>query len=217
MNDYIESTSESQGHGKAVEVEILCNCFGYCKDTICRYKHTEKYDGLKEDSLDGRNKSIKMTGKNAPDCGDIIRFLESEEIDLIILKYEQRGDYKYITETVSIGFEVILEKIKKGIQEKYGKGYNEWVNDIREYIKSVKDAPRNASIKELPNKRELELPYFGIRPKTSQNRVQCELKLKHLLPMLDDTEYKIERGGEMNGKKYISKVLSPPRRRVKKS
>ena len=219
----LKPTTESQGHGTPFEYEVL-PIIGFNLDTLKTYKSNEKYDGKKEDSPDNRNKSIKTTGKNAPDCGDIIRFLTSEELDIIIICYLQKGNYKVVEKTISIKFESILKIIKLDIQkleifnsnnenEEYI--FNNWITEIKKFIKCIKDAPKKTGIKDLSyNKQNLELSYFGIRPKTSQDRVQCELKLKKILPLLkQNIDYTTEEGAFINGKPYISKILSPPRNR----
>lgn len=210
-NKTLITSSESQGHGKPWEIEYLC-IFGFCPEKLKKYKQNEKYDGRKEDSPDNRNKSIKATGKNAPDCGDIKRFLTSDNMDIIIICYNQEGNYKLVVKTVTINFDSIMKVIKEEFNGE--DGFNKWIKGIENYIQCVKDAPKKTKIKELPCKKKLELPYFGIRPKTSQNRVQCELKLEKILPLLKENEdYKIEHGAFINGKPYTDKIYSPPRKR----
>jgi hypothetical protein len=210
-NNCLNITSESQGHGKPWEIDVLC-IKGFCPETLKKYKQTEKYDGKEEDSPDNRNKSVKTTGKNAPDCGDIIRFLTSDNMDIIIICYKQEGDYKVVERTVTIDFDSVMKVIKGEFNGE--DGFNTWINGIKDYIQCVKDAPKKTKIKELPCKKKLELSYFGIRPKTDQNRVQCELKLEKILPLLKENEdYKIEQGGFIDGKPYTAKIYSPPRKR----
>ena len=204
-------SSESQGHGKVLEREILIKQ-GFPDEKIKNYSHTEKYDGKQEDSPDNRNKSVKATGKNAPDCGDATRFLTSNNMDMNIICYKQEGDYKKVEKTITIDFDSIKKIIKSEFNEE--DGFDKWMENIKTYIQCVKNAPKNTQIKDLPCKSSLEFPYFGIRPKTSQNRVQCELKLNKLLPLLKENEdYKIEHGAFINGKPYTDKIYSPPRKR----
>jgi len=207
----LKKTNESQGHGKPVETEVLCK-IGFCPEKLKKYKQNEKYDGKKEDSPDNRNKSIKTTGKNAPDCGDIIRFLTSDNMDIIIICYKQEGDYKIFEKTITVNFDSIIKVIKEEFNGE--EGFNEWIKDIKDYIQCVKDAPKKTRIKELPCKKTLEFPYFGVRPKTDQNRVQCELKLEKILPLLKEKkDYKTEVGAFIDGKPYTAKIYSPSRDR----
>jgi len=211
MNNCLKSTNESQGHGKSWEIDILC-CMGFSHNILNNYKHNERYDGKKEHSPDNRNKSIKTTGKFAPDCGDILRCLNSENTDMVIICYNQEGNYKIVEKTIQINMDSVINLIKNHFGNE--EGYNKWSNEIKDYIQCVKDAPKKTKIKDLPCKKSLELPYFGIRPKTDQNRVQCELKLKFILPLLKkDDDYKIEGGAFINGKSYTSKILSSQRER----
>ena len=101
MNNYLKCTNESQGHGKSWETDILC-CMGFSHNILNNYKHNERYDGKKEHSPDNRNKSIKTTGKFAPDCGDILRCLYSENTDIVIICYNQEGNYKIVEKTIQI-------------------------------------------------------------------------------------------------------------------
>ena len=90
-----------------------------------------------------------------------------------------------------------------------------WMNDLQHYIQIVKDAELNTKIKDLPSKKSLEFPYFGIRPKTDQNRVQCEVKLNELLPLLKiNVDYTKFEGAKINdNSEYPSKIKSAPRDR----
>ena len=42
-SEVLQNTTESQGHGKSLEREILCNCLNFSKEKIDNYLHTEKY------------------------------------------------------------------------------------------------------------------------------------------------------------------------------
>ena len=212
MESIQPATTESQSHGKTWEILIL-RIYGLDDDTIKTYSNTSKYDANKNHTKHGRNLSIKATGKNAPDCGDIIRFLPSVDTDIIVINYKQEGEYKIVKNTIIIKHEAIINKIINDLHKKK-MSFKGWINDIQNYIYIVKDAPKNTKIKDLPWKNVLELPYFGIRPKTDQDRVQCEVKLNKLLPLLNvNKDYTISDGAILNGVEYISKIKSPPRSR----
>ena len=99
-NFMLISTNESQGHGKSFEIEIMQNVFGITVDKIKTIKHTSKYDlDKKYNSLTNRNVSIKTSGSNTIYCGDILRFLNSNELDIIVLFYKQYDGYKEVYKT----------------------------------------------------------------------------------------------------------------------
>jgi hypothetical protein len=215
VDDYkniLKKTNESQGHGKAWEIDIQEKGYGI-KNPKEKYKSNAKYDIPAEDNLlNSKNVSVKTTGKNAIDCADIIRFLTSNNMDIIIICYKQEGDYKVVERTVTINFDSVVKVIKGEFNGE--DGFNTWIQKIKDYIQRVKDAPKKTKIKELPCKKTLELSYFGIRPKTGQNRVQCELKLEKILPLLKEKEdYKTEVGAFIDGKPYTAKIYSPYRDR----
>jgi len=220
----LKITTESQGHGKPYEVEVLC-VIGFCKEKILSYPHGSRYDGKKIDSLDERNKSVKTTGKNAPDCGDIKNFLTSEEMDIIVICYKQEGNYKIVKKTYVINFDSIKKVIKDDLTDKYDISdgdlrFEKWLQEIKKYIQIVIDVHEKTKITELNkiyNKKTLELPYFGIRPKTSQNRVQCELKLEGqkgiLEKLVKDKDYFEEEGAKIGDKSFTSKIFAERRSR----
>ena len=225
IKEELKTTTESQGHGKPFEIEVLC-VIGFCKEKILSYPHGSRYDGKKVDSLDKRNKSVKTTGKNAPDCGDIKNFLTSEEMDIIIICYKQEGNYKIVKKTYVINFDSIKKVIKDDLADKYvdipdgDLRYEKWIKEIKKYVKIVIKAPKKTKISELNkiyNKKKLELPYFGIRPKTDQNRVQCELKLigeNGILKKIEKgIDYFEEEGANIEGKTFISKIFAERRSR----
>lgn len=206
------SNTASQAHGKIWEIFIL-ELYGLTDDIIKTHSNTSKYDANKEHTYNGRNLSIKVTGKYAPDCGDIIRCLNSVCTDMVVINYKQEGEYKIVKNTIIIKHEAIIYKIINDLHKKK-MSFKGWINDIKHYIDIVKGAPKNTKIKDLPCKKSLELPYFGIRPKTDQNRVQCEVKLNKLLPLLNENEdYTIYDGAILNGAEYPSKIKSLPRDR----
>lgn len=206
------SNTASQAHGKTWELPILM-LFGLTIEIIKTYSNTSKYDANKEHTNNGRNLSIKATGKYAPDCGDIIRFLNSVYTDIVVINYKQEGEYKIVKNTIILKHESIIKLIINDLHKKK-MTFKGWMSDIQHYIQIVKGVPKKTKIKDLPCKKSLELPYFGIRPKTDQNRVQCEVKLNKLIPLLNENEdYTISDGAILNGAEYPSKIKSSTRDR----
>ena len=196
----LNPTSESQGHGKSIERDIQGKCYSMTEDEINSYSNTEKYDIKKEHNrINGRNVSIKVSGKMSIDCADIIRFLTSEDMDVICVLYKQVGDIKITEKTIVFKFEDFIEILKKDIEKYCGIDYDEWFKKVSDYDKYVKVLPKEyyPSSKLIPQrdkehlqkKRPLcnKIPYFNIAPKiaTKQQRVQCSVNLNKIKGLND--------------------------------
>ena len=84
----IKKTNESQGHGKAWEIDIQKNIYGIDK----KYNNTQKYDIPAEDNLlHHKNVSIKTSCSMNIDMSDIDRLLNSENMDVVCVIYKQIG------------------------------------------------------------------------------------------------------------------------------
>ena len=181
----LKSTSENQGHGKAMEKSIQTNIFKMTEEEIETYKNTDPHDIRKEHNrlvnipFKGNNISIKTTTRKEIDCADILRFLETSETWMICIIMEQRNDViKEAKKTICFSIDEFLEKMWKGIKIEKSK----YLEDITEYDTLVKNVPKKTKTKELEiDKKIYETNMFKISPKPSQNRVQCRIKISGLL------------------------------------
>ena len=226
--NYIESTNESQGHGKAYEKDIQKNCFNLSDELIKTYSHIEKYDIKAEDNtINNRNVSIKTSSNMTIDCGDICRFLTSENMDIISVIYKQVDGFKVAKKTLVINYDDLIDILKKDTEEYCQIKFDEWFEKIKEYDKYVKGLSKDyyplskqKLLKDrdhITKKKELceNIPYFNIAPKidSSQQRVQCSINLQKINGLTIE-EYG---GGELYDKKYNKQIMSDKRIRKTKS
>ena len=102
------------------------------------YKNTEKYDIPSEDNkLHHKNVSIKTSGCMSIDMGDILRFLNSENMDIICIIYKQKDNIKEVYKTIVFDFDDFLTILKVDL-EKCNIIFDEWILKIEEYDKYVK-------------------------------------------------------------------------------
>jgi len=221
----LESTSESQGHGKAWEIDIQKRCFRMTDEEISSHKHIEKYDIRKEYNhiKPNRNVSIKTSSGMIIDCGDIIRFLTSEDMDIICVIFNQEGNIKTATKTIVFQFEDFIKILKRDVEEYCGLSYEEWFEEVNEYDTYIKGLPEDyyPSSKLIPKKERehlnkkaplcIKIKYFNIAPKIDgdQQRVQGTINLNKLKEL---TMNNFE-GGHLYDSEYTKKVRSGPRNR----
>ena len=214
---FLQPTTESQNHGKPWEIEILTK-LGIKKEILETYKHTDIYDGKKEDLLYNKNLSIKTTKSMSLDCGDIIRFLTCTDLDIIVIYYKQKmKKVKKAINTYLINHDKLINKLKEDIPKIYNITYDDWINKIREYDKRIKSIPYGkCSDKSYKKEKELlckDIPYFNIAPKVDskkQRRVQCSINLNKI--HIDETY----EGGKFKNIIYMKEIISEPRKRNKK-
>ena len=219
------TTSESQGHGKAFEKEIQDKIFELSNVQIESYKSNAIYDIPKEGNnykndkniIYNKNISIKTTGNNSVYCGDIKRFLESDNLTMIIIKYKQSGNYKIVDKTIIITHDDIMNIIKTQLKTNNIE-YNNWknhVNNLTENVKKIQhgkvlecDKNYKSIAKELS--RNLD---FSINCKVDsdkQRRVQCSINIDKCKNL---DSYKAFDGAMIYDKKYNNMIFSPPRNR----
>jgi hypothetical protein len=212
---FLVPTSESQGHGKSWEIEILTR-LGIPIDILKSYKQTDIYDGKKEHIQNNRNVSIKTTKSMTLDCGDIIRFLTScSELDIIVISYEQKmKKVKKAKNTYLINHDLLIEKLKEDIPKIYNITFEIWIDKIEEYVKQVKSIKHgkctNKWYKKAKEQLCKDIPYFNIAPKVdskSQRRVQCSINLKKI--NIDETYD----GGKFKDITYMKEIISEPRKK----
>ena len=218
----LTKTNENQGHGKSWEIEIQKKIYNIENPD---YKNTEKYDiPLEDNKLHHKNVSIKTSGCMSIDMGDILRFLNSENMDIICIIYKQKDNIKEAYKTIVFDFYDFLTILKKDL-EKCNLIFDEWILKIEEYDKYVKSLPKEyyPESKKLPAKEKEHLikkiplcngiKYFNIAPKIDrkQQRVQCNINIRKV-PGLAIKEYE---GGVIYDKKYTKTMVSSTRKRNK--
>jgi hypothetical protein len=222
------ATSESQGHGKAFEVDIQKRCFVMTDEEIRTYPSNAIYDIRKEHNrINKRNISIKVSGGMNIDCGDIKRFLTSEDMDIICVIYKQEGSIKISVKTIVFKFEDFIKILKTDVVKFCGISYDEWLQKVIEYDTYVKVLPKEyyPSSKLIPQKdREhlnkkaplcSKIRYFNIAPKidNDQQRVQCTINLNQI----KELTMNIYEGGVLYDKEYTKTINSGTRTRHAKS
>ena len=149
------------------------------------------YDALKENGytsgmdimkglLSDNDYSIKTTGSNSINCGDILRRRQETDYNLVVGCYSQVGDNKVFHTEYT--FYIKPEHERK----LWGKmNYNQLVEYV-EYIKSIpygQEAETKTERTVLKNCISDKNALFTINPKANsqQRRVQCTLKIKQLI------------------------------------
>lgn len=123
--------TQSQSHGFVIENlirELVFLLPGVKNDT-------SKYDiAAKDNKFDGKeNISIKVTGTDTIDCGDIMRVFTSESMTMIVFFYSQANQYtKQINRVVEVNFNSDFHSILFGSVTK---------KQISSYVEMVKAIP----------------------------------------------------------------------------
>lgn len=175
INDF----TQSQAHGLFWDNEIRQKVFGL---PLCK-NDTKKFDiACHENKFNhSENISIKTSGCNNIDCGDIVRFYDrdknNKDITIMLIRYSQINNQKNINEIMEINYNEQMKNILFG----------DVTRDVLEsYVKHVKDIPSgivsDETKKDYKNKKnEIQEQYkmrINISPKVdskSQRRVQCSI------------------------------------------
>jgi len=127
------------------------------------------------------NISIKTSGNNTINCGDILRFysrdIEDNKITIILVKYKQIDNRKQINEILEIDYSEELKHILFGSVTK---------DVLENYVQYVKKIPSRNVTNEMKNsykklKKEIQQKHnmqINISPKVdskNQRRVQCSI------------------------------------------
>ncbi len=177
--------TQSQRHGFFWDDEIRQRVFGL--SNACK-NDTKKYDiDCSENVFNpNENVSIKVTGSNQIDCGDILRFYHGDfehQYTIILLRYNQHSNTeKHIREIVEIDYSKQFRDVLFGTVPP---------ETIEEYVRFVKSIPKGRVDKSvvaeyLDRKKDIQRRYgmkINISPKVdskSQRRVQCSI------PQIDD-------------------------------
>lgn len=194
----------NQGHGKWFEKQIAMRIYGV---DIDRYSHVNKYDIEASDNREERNVSVKTTGSNLVCLGDIRRFVQSENCDLIIGKYSQTSPTtKELDTLLSIDIQSILGHCAGGMDIQALVEYDQFVKERKKYFQTHHDPGEFAKFRALCKQRARHLSRGVLRvntkisePKPKPNgtfqcdnfRVQCSVSLKNLvnrnIPITDIT------------------------------
>lgn len=213
----INAFTQSQAHGLFWDNEIREKVFGLkqCKND------TKKYDiDCFENKFDeNENVSIKASGNNNIDCGDILRFYDGDfdkKYTIILLRYKQTGDKKQLNEIIEINYTEELRSILFG----------SITRDVLEnYVAIVKSIPAGAVSNEMKEqyktaKNQLQKIYnmkINISPKVDshkQRRVQCSIpKINELLETYPHLIITRNKDNIVRGVEITSELSSAPRQR----
>ena len=151
----------------------------------------KSYDSLKESGytsgmdimkglLSTTDYSIKTTGSNSVNCGDILRRRDETDYNLVVGVYEQVGDNKVFHTEYTFYIRPEHEQKLWGSMS---------YDQLKEYDDFIKSIPYGQE-KETKTKREFHKnrisdkdALFTINPKANsqQRRVQCTLKIKQMI------------------------------------
>ena len=151
----------------------------------------DEYDALKENGytsgmdimkglLSVSDYSIKTTGSNSVNCGDILRRRQETDYNLVVGVYEQVGDNKVFHTEYTF-------YIRPEHEQKLWGNMN--YGQLKEYDDYIKSIPYGQEA-ETKTKREFHKnrisdkdALFTINPKANsqQRRVQCTLKIKQMI------------------------------------
>ena len=165
--EILQCTSESQGHGKAIEKSIQTNIFKMTEEEIKTYVNTDPHDIRKEHNklddplLKDKHISIKMTQSNTICCSKFSRFLDDileSETSMIVSKWVQKNPkQKEVIKTYIINLPGLISKLKgkenfEEYKSKLKKDVLEFENDIHNLPKGKISNDYLAKGKELENK-----------------------------------------------------------------
>ena len=151
----------------------------------------KSYDALKENGytsgmdimkglLSVSDYSIKTTGSNSVNCGDLLRRRLETDYNLVVGVYEQCGENKvFHTEYTFYIRPEHEQKLWGSMSYDQLKEYDDFIKSIPYGAELATKAERASRKKSISDKDAL----FTINPKanTQQRRVQCTLKIKQMI------------------------------------
>ena len=151
----------------------------------------KSYDALKENGytsgmdimkglLSVSDYSIKTTGSNSVNCGDLLRRRLETDYNLVVGCYSQVGDNKvFHTEYTFYIRPEHEQKLWGSMSYDQLKEYDDFIKSIPYGAELATKAERTSRKKSISDKDAL----FTINPKanTQQRRVQCTLKIKQMI------------------------------------
>ncbi len=213
--------SQSQSHGLIWENEIKTKVFLLPPSK----NDTKKYDIECHENIFNPNEniSIKTSGNNNIDCGDILRFYDDSNFNnkytIILIRYRQDDLYKIITQILEINYDIHLRNFL------FGSITRNILQEYVSYIKNISNGLVEDEIKKIYKQQKLFLQTnfnmnIKISPKVdshNQRRVQCSIpKINELFIMFPEnikynTNIPVIRNIE------ISQKIESPRRNRKKN
>ncbi len=220
VDKWIDDFTQSQGHGLFWENEIREKVFRlpFIKND------TKKYDiECKENIFNSiENISIKTSGNNNIDCGDIIRFYDENNFNnpytIILVRYKQIGDYKEINQVIEINYTIELRNYLFGSVPIY---------ELEQYVEKIRSIPHGEVSNEIKkdykeNKKQIQDKYgmnINISPKVDskkQRRVQCSIKkVDNILSKFPNLILYFSYKPIVRNVEITPKILSPPRKNKK--
>ena len=213
----IEHFTQSQSHGLYWDNEIRENVFNVpqCINDTLKYDVPCEHNKFNSNG----NISIKTSGNNNIDCGDIIRFYELDTLNkltIILVRYKQIGEQKIISEIIEIDYNEKLKNILFGNLPKYV--LDGYVN----FIKSIQNGPVSNEIKKKykickQKMQEVYNMYINISPKVdskNQRRVQCSIpKIDELLEKYPEFIISRKKEATVRGIQITTNIESSKRKR----
>ena len=217
-----QQQTQSQSHGFIIENDIREKCFGLEYEN----NNTDRHDIPKEKNKHDENEncSIKTTGSNMIDCGDLLSFYGydfDEKNTIIVYKYKQIDDnHKKLENIYEINYNKECHKRLFGDVS---------IDVLKEYVDFVKSIPKHINKDELKKyrddykkkKKEIQNKYklkINISPKVdskTQRRVQCSIpKFQELLRDYIVYESKTthpEKPNMLRGEEIVLQFYSPKR------
>ena len=196
---------EVQAHGNYYEDLKIRELTGLGKkeyDKLKKNGYTSVFDiskGLHSDV----DISIKTTGSNSVNSGDIRRMRLHSEYDIIIAQYDQVGGNKIFHTEYTFHIKPEHEELLWGTMN-----YN-LLNEFNEYIRGYEKSEveaRKQERQEYQNQIQDKDALMKINPKPSQRRTQCTVHIDKL----------IASGVEYSVKPIRIELQSTPRKRNKK-
>lgn len=182
----------NQGHGKIIEKNIAMLKYGV---NITKYSHISKYDIESVDNhLTNKNISIKTTKNNLVCCGDVFRFLQSENCEMIVVRYNQHNDTKQIGAMYSLHIDDLVAHYENDNmtelleyrtfiheQKKYFRenGNTDAFKEFREYCKH-KSKQLSTSLIRINTKISTPKETSADKFKCDNFRIQCSINIDTL-------------------------------------
>jgi len=210
--------SINQSHGIFWENEIKNKVF----QLPINKNDNRKYDIEAHENIFNQNEniSIKTSGKNKIDCGDIPRFYDdsnfNQKYTIIVILYKQNDLHKEFKKIIEINYDIIMRNFLFGTISN---------NDINQYVSLVKNIPHgnisnSIKLEYLSKKKNLQIEhqmFIKISPKVDSNkqrRVQCSINnLDELLLKFPQNIIYMSESPIVRNINITEKIYSPPRLR----
>ena len=136
---------------------------------------------VEDNHFSNETESIKTTGGNAIDCGDVLRFYRYDMTDqhvMVVFRYKQIGPKRKIQETIVLRYNL---EFKTAL---FGKVTEEQIKALDSYVKSIPAGARTSEHEKTYKKMAKDLKdtsggWISYAPKVdskNQRRVQCSIR-----------------------------------------